>query len=197
MEKFRWDLKRIIISIIAGGLAFLLAGTAAGIVLLKQEGLVGFPVEGIVGGLLFGFFMRRHYSIGRIVIASTLAIVLGLFGGAFIGLLIFDGYGIPSLLSGFITGAVFSLVMGFGKAFLRFSLICAAMFFLGDMCLDYINMWNGPFYNFIAGRLGEDNYKVAVVALTAVYHGKAIGLGTGIHLAMDDKNAEAAGGAAQ
>ena len=188
-------MKRIIICVVAGALAFLLAGTAAGIVLLKQEGLVGFPVEGIVGGLVFGFFMRRHFSIVRTVIASTLAIVLGLFGGAFIGLLIFDGYGVPALISGFVTGAAFSLVMGFGKKFLRFSLICAVVFFLGDMCLNYINVWNGPLYNFIAGRFGEDGYKVAIVALTAVYHGKAIGFGTGIHLAMEAKTAEAGEGA--
>lgn len=184
-------MKRIIICVIAGGLAFLIAGTAAGIVLLKQEGLVGFPVEGIVGGLVFGFFMKGHYSIVKTVIASTLAIVLGLFGGAFIGLLIYDGYGVPALISGFLTGAAFSLVMGFGRKFLRFSLVCAAVFFLGDMCLNYINVWNGPFYNYIAGRFGEDGYKVAIVALTAVYHGKAIGLGTGIHILKDAKNAGA------
>lgn len=187
MERSHLDLKRIIICIIAGAIAFLIAGTAAGIVLLQQEGQIGFPVEGIVGGLVFGFFMKGHYSIVRTVIASTLAIVIGIFGGAFVGLLIYDGFGVPALISGFLTGAVFSLVMGFGKGFLRFSLICAVIYFLGDMFLNYINVGNGPFFDFVTGRLGEDGYKVAIVALTAVYHGKAIGLGTGVQMSMDAK----------
>jgi hypothetical protein len=176
-------------------LAFLVGGIAAGVLLLSQEALVGLPAEGIIGGLVFGYFIRKNCSIMRTVIASTIAVFLGFFMGAFAGLLIYDSYGVPALISGFMTGALFSLIMGFGKEFLRFAAISAAVFFLGDMILNSINVFEGPFFNLIVGSIGVMGYNVVIVSLTALYYGIAIGLGTGIHLAMDAKNAEAGEGA--
>lgn len=170
-----------------GAISFFLAGIASGIVLLKYEGFVGFPVEGAVGGLIFGFFMRRHFSITRIVIASALAITIGLFEGALTGLFLYYSYGVPALVAGAFTGIVFGIAMGFGKRFLGFALICAAVFLLGDAAIGFINVTGGPFYKLATGTLGESGFKVAIVALTALYHGIAIGLGTGVRLSVDSR----------
>jgi len=171
----------------AGALSFLLAGIASGVVLLRFEGIVGFPVEGAVGGLLFGLFISRHFSVTRTVIASTLAITIGLFEGALVGLFIFDAYGVPALVSGAFVGIVFGIAMRFGKRFLGFALICSVIFLLGDTAMGFINVTGGPLYTLVTGKLGESGYKVAVTALTALYHGIAIGLATGVRLSVESR----------
>lgn len=171
----------------AGALSFLLAGIASGLVLLRFEGIIGFPVEGVVGGLLFGLFISRHFSVTRTVIASTLAITVGLFEGSLVGLFIYAAYGVPALTAGAFTGIVFGIVMRFGKRFLGFALICSVIFILGDTAMGFINVTGGPLYTLVTGRLGESGYKVAVTALTALYHGLAIGLATGVRLSVESR----------
>lgn len=170
-----------------GALSFLLAGIASGIVLLKFEGIFAFPIEGAVGGLVFGWFMRKNFCMTRIVIASTLAISIGLFEGALVGLMFYDGFGVPAIVAGAFTGIVFGIAMGFGKRFLGFALICTAVFFLGDAALGLINVVDAPFYKLASGILGESGYKVAISALTALYHGIAIGLGSGIRMKVESR----------
>jgi hypothetical protein len=167
---------------LVGALAFLVAGIVEGFVLLRYEAMLGFPVEGIIGGLIFGLFIREHIRITRTVLASLVAIVIGLFGGAFIGLLIYDGYYIPSIISGFLVGGLFGLIIGAGKESVYFALVGAVVFFAGDMIVDSVNVWEGGFYNSITELSGEQGYQVVIVAMTALYHGIAIGLGTGIYL---------------
>jgi len=167
---------------LVGALAYLIAGIVEGFVLLRYEAMLGFPVEGIIGGLILGLFIRKHITIARTVLASLVSIVIGLFGGAFIGLLIYDGYYVPSIISGLLVGGLFGVIIGAGKESLYFALIGAVVFFVGDMLVDSVNVWEGGLYNFITDLSGEDGYKVVVVAMTALYHGIAIGLGTGIYL---------------
>lgn len=166
----------------AGLLAFLIAGVAEGFVLLSSEAILGFPVEGIIGGLIFGMFIKDYISIPRTTLASLVAIVVGLFGGAFIGLLIYDGYFIPSLISGMLVGGLFGLVIGAGKESLYFALIAGAVFVIGDIALDSVNVFEGGFYNLLNDFIGEQGFKVVIVAMTSMYHGIAIGLGTGVYL---------------
>ena len=167
---------------LAGALAFLIAGIAEGFVLLRYEAMLGFPAEGIIGGLILGLFIRKHIKITSTVLASLVSIVIGLFGGAFIGLLIYDGYYVPSIISGMLVGGLFGLIIGAGKESLYFALIGATVFFVGDMLVDSVNVWEGGFYNFITDISGEQGYQVVTVAMTTLYHGIAIGLGTGIYL---------------
>lgn len=167
---------------LVGALAYLIAGIVEGFVLLRYEAMLGFPVEGIIGGFILGLFIRKHIKITRTVLASLVAIVIGLFGGAFIGLLIYDGYYVPSIISGLLVGGLFGLIIGAGKESLYFALIGAVVFFVGDMLVDSVNVWEGGFYNFITDLTGEQGYQVVTVAMTALYHGIAIGLGTGIFL---------------
>jgi len=144
---------------------------------------LGFSAEEIIGGLILGLLLRKHLLAGRIVLPSTLAILLGLFSGAFIGLLIYDGFSVPALISGCITGAVFGAIMGLKKDLLVFALSGTLIFFLGDLVLSAINVWNGLLYKVINQTMGETSCRVIIVTLTALYHGMGIGLGLGIHQA--------------
>ena len=167
---------------LAGALAYLIAGIVEGFILLRYEAMLGFPVEGIIAGFILGLFIRKRIKITRTVLASLVAIVIGLFGGAFIGLLIYDGYYVPSIISGLLVGGLFGLIIGAGKESLYFALIGAVVFFVGDMLVASVNVLEGGFYNFITDLSGENGYRVVIVALTALYHGIAIGLGTGVYL---------------
>lgn len=131
--------------------------------------------------------MRRNFSVSRTVIASTLAIAIGLFEGLLISLYIYGSFGVPAIVAGAFTGIVFGIAMGFEKRFLGFALICSAVFLIGDAALGFINVTGGPFYNLVTGSLGEGGRKVAVSALAGLYHGIAIGLGTGVRLAVEGR----------
>jgi len=183
------DFKLVFQYLLYGALAFGLGGIVAGFILQSQEGLLGFSAEGSTGGLILGLLLRKSFRVGRIVLASTLAILLGLFSGAFIGLLIYDDFGVPALISGCIAGAVFGAVMGLKKELLIFALSGTLIFFSGGLVLNAINVWNGPFYNFIHQTLGETAYEIIIVTLTALYHGMGIGLGLGIHQARQPEDA--------
>ncbi len=165
-----------------GALAYLIAGIIEGFVLLRYEASLGFPVEGIIGGLIFGFFIATHVKIIRTILASLVAIVVGLFAGAFIGLIIYDGYHIPFVISGMLVGSIFGLIIGAKKHVLYFAVIGAFIFFLGRIITSYVNVWNGGFYNFFADFAGEQGRMVVTVALNTLFHGIALGLGTGIYL---------------
>jgi len=144
--------------------------------------LLGFSAKGITSGLILGLLLRKHLLAGRIILASTLAILLGLFSGAFIGLLFYDGFSVPALISGCITGAVFGAIMGLKKDLLVFALSGTLIFFLGDLVLSAKCMeW--AFYKVINQTMGETSFRVIIVTLTALYHGTGIGLGLGIHRA--------------
>jgi hypothetical protein len=167
---------------VLGALSYFIAGLVEGIVLLRYEAMLSFPAEGIIGGLIFGFFLVKHFNVVRTVLASLAAIVIGLFVGAFIGLLIFDGYFVSSLVSGFLVGGIFGLVMGARSKSIQFAIIAAVVFSLGDLITSYVFTWEGGFHGFITEVTGDVGYIVTVVALTALYHGVAIGLGTGLYL---------------
>lgn len=164
-----------------GALAYLIAGIIEGFVLLRYEAILGFPVEGIIGGLIFGFFIASHVKIIRTVFASLVAIVVGLFSGAFIGLSLQNGYLISFVISGVLVGGLFGLIIGAKKYILPFAVIGALVFVLGRAIMSYVNVWVGGFYNFF-NFAGEQGYMVATVALNTLFHGIALGLGTGIYL---------------
>ncbi len=165
-----------------GALAYLIAGIIEGFVLLRSEAIFGFPTEGIIGGLIFGLFIKNHIKITKTILASLVAIVVGLYGGAFIGLLIYDGYQVPSLISGMMVGGLFGLIIGAGKEFIYFAVIGAIVFVVGNIIVSSVNVWEGGFYNFLTDLFGEQGYQMITVAINALYHGVAIGLGTGIYL---------------
>jgi hypothetical protein len=64
---------------VLGALSYFIAGLVEGIVLLRYEAMLSFPAEGIIGGLIFGFFLVKHFNVVRTVLASLAAIVIGLF----------------------------------------------------------------------------------------------------------------------
>ena len=165
-----------------GALAYLIAGILEGFVLLRYEAVIGFPVEGIIGGLIFGFFIAAHVKIIRTILASVVAIVVGLFSGAFIGLSLQNGYLISFVISGLLVGGLFGLIIGAKKHVLHFAIIGAIVFALGRIITSYVNVWGGSFYNFFTDFAGEQGYMVATFALITLFHGIALGLGTGIYL---------------
>lgn len=171
-----------------GALSYFIAGIFEGLVLLRYEAMLGFPTEGIIGGLIFGLFISKHFSIIRTIVASLVAIVVGLFAGTFIALIIYDGYLIPSIVSGLLVGAIFSLIMGARSKFILFAIIAAIVFVLGDIIVDNINAWQGGLYNAVTDIVGDKGYMVFIVALTTLYHGIAIGLGTGVYLKVGKHN---------
>ena len=182
------DFKTITQYTLLGALVFFAAGIASGLALLVSEGLIGFSVEGITGGLLFGFFIRKYFSMIRTMIAATISLVVGVFTGAFIGLLIYDGFGVPFLIMGFVALSVYRLIMGIKKEFVTFALAGTVIFYLGNLLMDKINVWDGPFYEFVSKTAGENGFKVAIVALGAVFHGIAIGFGTGVYISRHAEN---------
>jgi hypothetical protein len=163
----------------------MIAGILGGLVLLRYEAILGFPAEGIIGGLLFGLFIRDHVRITKTIVASLFAILIGLFGGAFIGLLIYDGYYVPSIISGLLVGGIFGLIIGAGKRAYPFALIGAVVFLLGDLVTSMFNVWGGDIYNLTTDMIGENGYQIAVVAINSLFHGIALGLGTGLYIKKD------------
>lgn len=165
-----------------GALAFFIAGIIEGFVVLRYEAIISFPLEGVIGGLLFGLGIAKHVKVIRTTLASLVAIIVGLFWGAFLGLVIYDGYQIPFIISGLLVGGLFGLIIGANKHFLQFAVIGAIVFVFGDVLVSLVNIQGGNIYNFFTNFLGERGFTVLIVALTAMYHGIALGLGTGIYL---------------
>jgi hypothetical protein len=44
---------------VLGALSYFIAGLVEGIVLLRYEAMLSFPAEGIIGGLIFGFYPQQ------------------------------------------------------------------------------------------------------------------------------------------
>ncbi|MBB6444479.1 hypothetical protein [Bacillus benzoevorans] len=140
---------------------------------------VSSSTEGLIGGLIFSFFIATHVKQIRTILASLVAIVVGLFGGALIGLSIYDGCQIPFLISGMLVGGLFGLIIGAKKYVLHFAVIGALVFVLGKIILLYVD---ALFYHFFTDFAWDQGHMVVTVALNALFHGIALGLGTGIYL---------------
>lgn len=179
MKKLASDLtlpSDLFLIIMISSVSFFLGGLIGGVLLLSTEWPWPYLLEGAVGGLLLGAFLRRRYAVWLPILAGMLSIALGMLAASSVGLLIDMPFSLAMILGGAVAGAIFGGLLKAGRATLIFILVCAIGFSLGQVLLETFRQNFTAFYDWIAQIAGDNGGAVLDVGLMGLYQGFSFGL---------------------
>lgn len=157
-------------------LAFFLGGLLGGTLLLVSEWPWGYLLEGAVGGLLLGLFLRRRYQPWLPMIGGAISITVAVLASFLLSWFTNIAAIIPAMISGAIAGLIFGAILNARAAVWVFSLTGAVGFGLGKMVIDWFIQTFTVLYDWLSLTAGGLSGAVLTQGLYGLVHGLTFGL---------------------
>ncbi len=193
MKKLASDLtlpSDLILIIIISSLSFFLGGIFGGMILLVSEWPWGFLLEGAVGGLLLGLFLRRSYAIWLPILAGMLSVTLAILLAGWVGMFTELPQSLAMLIGGALAGAIFGGLLNARRSIVVFILVCAIGFGLGQLLLETFKQNFSVLYDWIAQQSGDNGGKVLDIGLAGLYQGFSFGLSIALVVTLHRREIE-------
>lgn len=153
---------QVVLSVVTGFLAFLIAGILAAVIGLRLDNyILATVIAGITGGLLLGLFHWKEGLTARMAGGGLAGVLLGFWGGFVIAEAVAGGISfllparaissgnwwiadlLADVLMGFIFGAVFGAIVLGRRAARFFALVCGAVALPFGLLVTVLNRYPG------------------------------------------------------
>lgn len=195
----------VIWSLILGNVSFLISGVIACIIILKTDNyILGNVGAGGIGGLILGLFHWKYKMVGKMTIASIIAVPVGLLGSFMVAEGIVGGLeflfpsfyeyfgktGIADVIAIIFMGVFFGLIFGaivYGrKSIVLFPIICGAVSIPCALLVRAMNLGNPV--KALLGNLFQIFGKIDFNLLVIIAgFGAGIGLSIGLLNVLEQK----------